>query len=86
MKAAKRGVDVRILTAGKCDVPAITWAATHVYGYFLKHGVRVYEMKDRELHAKTATVDGMFACVGSYNLDYLSYYHQLEANLTIVGS
>ena len=61
------------MTAGKCDVKASYWASQHIYGYFLRNGVRVYEMLNRELHAKTATVDNMFAGVGSYNLDYLSY-------------
>lgn len=84
--AAKRGVDVRILTAGKTDVRASYWATQHIYGVFLRNGVRVYELLERELHAKTATVDNMFAGVGSYNLDYLSSGHLLEANLNIMNS
>jgi cardiolipin synthase A/B len=82
----QRGVDVRVMTAGKSDVRASYWATQHIYGFFLRNGVRVYEMVNRELHAKTATVDNMFAGVGSYNLDYLSYGHLLEANLNIMNS
>jgi len=86
IRAAKRGVDVRILTAGKSDIYLITSASAHVYGIFLRNGVRVYELQSQELHAKTVTSDGAVAMVGSYNLDNLSYKHNLEANLNLIDS
>lgn len=86
IRAANRGVDVRILTAGKSDIYLITSASAHIYGIFLRHGVRVYELQSQELHAKTVTSDGAVAMVGSYNLDNLSYKHNLEANLNLVDS
>jgi phosphatidylserine/phosphatidylglycerophosphate/cardiolipin synthase-like enzyme len=86
IRAAKRGVDVRILTAGKSDIAFITSASAHIYGLFLRAGVRVYELQSQELHAKTVTSDGAVAMVGSYNLDNLSYKHNLEANLNLVDS
>ena len=86
IRAAKRGVDVRILTAGKSDIYLITSASAHIYGLFLRNGVRVYELQSQELHAKTVTSDGAVAMVGSYNLDNLSYKHNLEANLNLVDT
>lgn len=80
--AAKRGVDVRVLTAGVSDVPAVTMASRHLYGKLLRAGVRLYEMQERTLHAKTATVDGVFASVGSFNLDAISYRRNLEVTVT----
>lgn len=86
IRAARRGVDVRILTAGKSDIYLITSASAHIYGLFLRNGVRVYELQNKELHAKTITSDGAVAMVGSYNLDNLSYKHNLEATLNLVDS
>jgi len=51
---------------------------------FVLQGVRVYELVPRELHAKTACIDGIFASVGSFNLDHLPSRHMLEANLNIM--
>jgi cardiolipin synthase len=86
IRAARRGVDVRILTAGKSDIAFITSASAHIYGLFLRHGVRIYELQNQELHAKTVTSDGGVAMVGSYNLDNLSYKHNLEANLNFLDA
>ena len=80
--AAERGVDVRVLTAGVSDVPAVTMASRHLYGKLLRAGVRMYEMQERTLHAKTASIDGIFASVGSFNLDYISYRRNLEVTVT----
>eukprot|EP00761_Pharyngomonas_kirbyi_P001569 gb/GECH01001573.1/.p1 GENE.gb/GECH01001573.1/~~gb/GECH01001573.1/.p1 ORF type:complete len:422 (+),score=99.41 gb/GECH01001573.1/:1-1266(+) len=84
VNAAKRGVDVRILTAGKSDVPGWRLAAMHSYGKYLRNGVRIFEYQNRTLHAKTATIDGIYGSVGSYNLDRMSAFSNLEVNVTMV--
>jgi len=81
-RAAERGVDVRILTAGVSDVPLVRLASHHLHGRLLRSGVRIYEMRESVLHAKTATVDGVYAAVGSFNLDYWSYRRNLEVTVT----
>ncbi len=81
-KAAQRGVDVRILTAGRSDVPIVRLAGRHVYGRFLRAGVRIFELRRRVLHAKTATIDRVYASVGSFNLDVLSDRHNLEVTVS----
>jgi cardiolipin synthase len=86
VRAARRGVDVRILTAGLSDVPIVAVAARHLYGRLLRGGVKVYEMVDRTLHAKTASIDGIYAAVGSFNLDRWSFQRNLEVNLTVVDA
>ena len=83
-RAAKRGVDVRILTAGNSDVPIVRMAAQHIYGAFLRHGVRIYEMFDSTLHAKTLTIDGLYGTVGSFNLDTWSDKRNLEVNVAMI--
>jgi len=84
IKAKNRGVDVRILTAGLSDVPLMHWAMQHVYQNFLEKGVRIYEMNQRTLHAKLATIDGVYASIGSYNLDHWSARRNLEVNISII--
>lgn len=82
IKASGRGVDVRVLTAGLSDVPLMRMASQHVYGQFLKAGIRIYEMYQGTLHAKTATIDGVYGTVGSYNLDHWSARRNLEVNVS----
>ncbi len=84
INAKLRGVDVRILTAGLSDVPLMRYASRHVYGKFLAQGIRIYEMTGKTLHAKIATIDGVYSWVGSYNLDHWSARRNLEVNLTII--
>jgi len=86
INAAKRGVDIRILTAGLSDVPLMRLASRHVYPGFLKNGVRIYEMNQKTLHAKIATIDGVLSSIGSYNLDHWSARRNLEVNLSILDS
>ena len=84
IRAAKRGVDVRILTPGPCDVPIVRMAAQHVYAQFLQHGVRIFELQDCMLHAKSMTIDGLYSTVGSFNLDHWSDKHNLEVNVGMI--
>ena len=81
VNAAQRGVQVKILTAGKCDVPLINAAANYIYAFLLRHNIAIHEMASQELHAKTYVIDGKMAMVGSYNLDMLSYKRLLEVSL-----
>ena len=79
------GRRVRVLAAGKSDVPLVRVASQHIYGWLLRRGVRVFEMRDRTLHAKTATIDGVYAMVGSFNLDFWSHRRLLEVSVTVIG-
>jgi cardiolipin synthase len=77
-RAARRGVDVRVLTAGVSDVPLAASAARHLYGTLLESGVQIYELQGAVLHEKSAVIDGFYAHVGSFNLDHWSYDRNLE--------
>jgi cardiolipin synthase len=81
-KAAARGVEVCVLTAGRSDVPIVRLASQHLYGRLLRAGVRVFEMRERTLHAKTIAIDGVYVSVGSFNLDAWSYRRNLEVNVS----
>lgn len=79
--AARRGVKVRILTNSKEGVNkgALWLAARHAYAELLQEGVEIYEVGDRRMHQKTATVDGETAVVGSHNLNAHSTYWEGES-------
>ncbi len=80
--AARRGVDVRILTAGpRTDVNIVRLAGRAWYQTLLDAGVRVYEWQPTTLHAKTFVVDGVWSTIGSMNLDNRSMALNDEANL-----
>jgi cardiolipin synthase len=83
--AARRGVDVRILTAGSStDVRTVRLAGRAWYATLLAGGVRIYEWQPSTLHAKTFVVDGLWSTVGSMNLDNRSLALNDEANLMIL--
>ena len=55
------------------------------YSTLLRAGVKIHERHDAMLHAKTATIDGVWSCVGSTNLDWRSFLHNDEIDATILG-
>jgi cardiolipin synthase len=79
MQAARRGVDVRLLVPSRSDVPLTRWAAHAFYAALIEAGVNIYEYLPRMLHAKTMTVDGRWAVLGTANFDYRSFFlnHEL---------
>ena len=78
----RRGVDVRILLAGKTDVPLMQWASRSIYRFFLDHGVEIYEYQPQILHAKVLLLDDV-VYVGSSNLDPRSLRINFEIMLRI---
>jgi cardiolipin synthase len=84
--AARRGVDVTLILPAKTD----SWLVFHVgrgyYAELLQAGVRIFERRDVILHAKTALIDGVWATVGSTNLDWRSFLHNHELNAVVLGS
>lgn len=82
-RAARRGVDVRLILQGQPDMPIVKTAAGLLYDHLLRAGVRIYEYCDRPLHGKVALVDDEWSTVGSSNLDPLSLSLNLEANVII---
>lgn len=82
-RAARRGVDVRLILQGQPDMAIVRTAASMLYDHLLRAGVRVYEYCERPLHGKVALVDDEWSTVGSSNLDPLSLSLNLEANVVI---
>lgn len=82
--AAERGVAIRILVPGShIDKGIVRTAGRSVYDRLLEVGVELYEYGPTMLHAKTLTVDGSWACVGSVNFDNRSFQLHDEASLSV---
>ncbi|OGT35341.1 MAG: hypothetical protein A3F11_01720 [Gammaproteobacteria bacterium RIFCSPHIGHO2_12_FULL_37_14] len=82
IKAAKKGVDVRILLPYKSDVFIVSLASYTFYSTLLKGNIAIFEYLPSMLHAKTLILDDWY-CVGSSNLNSRSLRHDLEVDVWI---
>jgi cardiolipin synthase A/B len=81
-KAAKRGVDVRILVPGPhIDKGFVRVAGRDAYSELLDAGARIFEFQPTMLHAKSLVVDGAWSSVGTVNFDNRSF--QLHDEITL---
>ncbi|WP_043528124.1 phospholipase D-like domain-containing protein [Litchfieldella xinjiangensis] len=79
-RAARRGVDVRLLLPGDAhDHPWVRYAGQRFYGRLLRAGVRIYEFQPNFIHAKFVLADD-WVSIGSCNFDHWSLQWNLEAN------
>lgn len=76
--AAKRGVDVRILTPGIPDKKMIYRITRSYYTGLVKDGVRIFEYTPGFCHAKECICDDEVAVIGTINMDYRSLYLHFE--------
>ena len=76
--AAKRGVDVRIITPGIPDKKVIYGITRSFYSGLVRNGVRIFEWTPGFCHAKMSVADDCMATCGTINLDYRSLYHHFE--------
>lgn len=76
--AAKRGVDVRLITPHIPDKWYVHLITRAFYRNLMKSGVRIYEYTPGFIHAKTMVADDSEAIVGTINLDYRSLVHHYE--------
>jgi cardiolipin synthase len=83
--AARRGVDVALVLPGRSDFTLVLHAGRSYYDELLSAGVRIHEMDQAVMHAKTAVIDGVFSTVGSSNMDWRSWVANLEVNVIVLG-
>ncbi|HEX5338573.1 MAG TPA: cardiolipin synthase ClsB, partial [Gallionella sp.] len=81
--AAGRGVRVVLLLQGRVEYRIQHYASQALYDRLLAAGVEIYEYQASHLHAKVAVIDGLWATVGSSNIDPFSLGLAREANLVI---
>lgn len=83
--AARRGVDVELILPSRSDFAPVMHAGRSHYERLLEAGVRIHELQDAVLHAKTAVIDGVVSTVGSSNMDWRSFVHNNEVNAVVLG-
>jgi cardiolipin synthase len=83
IRAARRGVTVRLLLPGRNNHPIAGLAARRIYAPLLDAGAEIHEWAGMMLHAKTIVVDGVVSMIGSSNLDPLSLYRNYELNILV---
>ena len=79
--AAKRGVDVRIVTPGIPDKKMAYWLTQSSYQNLIEAGVKIYQYSPGFIHSKCVLCDDEIAAVGTINFDYRSFYHHFECGV-----
>jgi cardiolipin synthase A/B len=86
VKAARHGVDLRLVLPSHTDVEDAVFAGRAAYGDLLEAGAHIFEMQNAVLHSKLAVVDSVWTAVGSSNLDRRSVVFNNEVDAVILGS
>ena len=84
--AVQRGVDVTLILPAQTDSWLVFHAGRGYYERLLRAGVKIFERRGVILHSKTALIDGVWATVGSTNLDWRSFLHNHELNAVVLGA
>ena len=86
LRAAGRGVDVRVIIPAESNHVEADWLSRGFYRQLLRGGVRLFLYQDAMVHAKTATIDGRWATIGTANLDRLSLMGNYEINVEFIDA
>lgn len=84
--AAKRGVDVKIITPRIPDKWIIHAITQSYYPLLMDAGVEIYEYTPGFIHSKSFVSDDNLCVIGTINLDYRSLYHHYENAIWIYES
>lgn len=82
-EAAKRGVQIRLITAGPSDVMLAKHAERWLYDMLLRNNIKIFEYQPSILHAKIAVCDSKWMTIGSYNINDISAHASIELNLDV---
>ncbi|HEY4081732.1 MAG TPA: phospholipase D-like domain-containing protein [Burkholderiaceae bacterium] len=83
--AAGRGVDVQLILPSRSDFTPVLHAGRSHYARLLGAGVKIHELQDSVLHAKTMVIDGVVSTVGSSNMDSRSFVGNNEIDAVVIG-
>ena len=84
LRAARRGVEVKIILPGQSDLRLVAYVSRTYYQTLLRSGVKIFHYQPRVLHAKTMVFDGTWSIVGSANLDARSLNYNYECGVGIL--
>ena len=83
VRAARRGVDVRIIIPAESNHIVADWLSRGFYNQLLRNGVRLLLYQGAMVHAKTATIDGQWSTIGTANIDRISLQGNYEINMEV---
>lgn len=96
IEAAKRGVDIRLITNCKKSSRTLMlfgllgwmyFESSNHFRHLIENGIKVYEwQKPGAFHSKNMVIDDVVASVGSYNIARGSTFHHTESNVIVSGS
>jgi cardiolipin synthase len=75
---------VRVIVPEDSNHVVSDWLSRGFYSAMLGAGVKVLLYQHAMIHAKTATIDGVWSTIGTANIDRLSLTGNYEINLEIV--
>jgi len=83
IRAARRGVKIKVIMAGRSDVTIAKQAERFIYEDLLKNDIEIYEYQKTVLHGKLTVCDNKWLTIGSYNVNNISAYASIELNLEV---
>ncbi len=85
-EAVQRGVDIKLIVSHESDVKLVLLARRYLYSWLLRNKIRIYEYLPSNVHGKVLISDNNFTSIGSYDLNNLSTYSNIELNLDIADA
>jgi cardiolipin synthase len=82
-KAIQRGVSINVIIAEESDVKVLVYARRYLYAWLIRNDVGVYEYMPSNVHGKVLITDNKWTSIGSYDLNNLSTYSNIELNVDI---
>lgn len=83
IRAANRGVKIKVIMAGRSDVKIAKQAERFIYRQLLDNNIEIYEYQKTVLHGKITVCDNEWLTIGSYNVNNISAYASIELNLDV---
>jgi cardiolipin synthase len=81
---ARRGVALSVIVPGRrTDQRWVRLASRRMWGELLRAGVRIHEYRATMTHAKVLIIDGLWAVLGTTNIDNRSFEHNDEINVGV---
>jgi cardiolipin synthase len=82
-KAIDRGVSINVVVSERSDVKILIYARRYLYNWMIRNGIGVYEYRPSNVHGKVIISDERWTSIGSYDLNNLSTYSNIELNVDI---
>ncbi|MCX6274690.1 MAG: phosphatidylserine/phosphatidylglycerophosphate/cardiolipin synthase family protein [Bacteroidetes bacterium] len=82
-RAIQRGVTIKVILADESDVAMQRNAVQYLYQWMLRNKIEIYEYLPSNVHGKVLIADQKMILIGSYDLNNLSTYTNIELNLDI---